>query len=94
MTLPGVEGETEGKRDTPNDQVMEAIMSDQQTMPADAAQTASQATTGMPLTTTQSTPAIADPTMTAIGSDQPTFQATNRCRTRDHAKCTNFPTPR
>ena len=30
----------------------------------------------MPLTTTQSAPAIADQTMTAVSSDQPTFQAT------------------
>ena len=36
MTLPGMEGEAEGKRDTPNDQVMDTVMVDQHTSLADS----------------------------------------------------------
>ena len=36
MTLPGMEGEAEGKRDTLNDQVVDEVMIDQQTSPADS----------------------------------------------------------
>ena len=75
MTLPGMEGIAEGKRDTPNDQVMDEVMLGQQTGPADSAPPVSQVTTGIPLITTQNAPAIAAQAMTAGSSEQPTFQA-------------------